>query len=354
VSKQLVPSPSTYPALREEVLRALQEGKERARQAVEHEKVQTYWEVGRILRTHLLAHRERANYREQVLARLSQDVGIGQRRLYEMLSFHRAFPILRTSAKLGWSHYCALLSLPTQAKRSFYEREASGAGWSVRELEAQIRAGAFEKGVVSAAEETAPRPETGLPLLPKRGWLYTYRVVESPAVDGEAGSLYLDLGFNLYYAPETDGTGSPASGRIVESLREKKAPGRYRFRVSRAGEERLYTYRAVVEEVIDGDTFWTRVDCGFRAWTRQKLRLRGIDAPELSTLAGRRTRDFVSQALSEVPFVVLTTTKPDKYDRYLSDLFYLRGGTDPQEVLDRGTFLNQQLLDRGLAVRFAG
>jgi len=351
VSKQPVPSVSTYPALREEVLRTLLEGKERARQAVEHEKVQTYWEVGRVLRTHLLAHRERANYREQVLTRLAQDVGMSQRLLYQMLELYRAFPILHARAKLTWTHYRTLLSVQPRAGREFYEQEASGAGWSVRELEAQIRAGAFEKGVVSAAEETPPRPETGPPLLPKRGWLYTYRVVESPAVDGET---CLDLGFDLYYAPETDGTDSPASGKIVESLREKKAPGRYRFRVSRAGQERLYTYRAVVEEVIDGDTLRTRVDCGFRAWTRQKLRLRGIDAPETSTLAGQRTRDFVAQALSEVPFVILTTTKPDKYDRYLSDLFYLPGEADPQGVLDKGTFLNQQLLDRGLAVRFAG
>ena len=150
---------------------------------------------------------------------------------------------------------------------------------------------------------------------------------------------------SLLRAPEPPHT-------IVESLREKKAPDRYRFRGSRAGQERLYTYRAVVEEVIDGDTLRTRVDCGFRAWTRQKLRLRGIDAPELSTLAGQRTRDFVAQALSEVPFVVLTTTKPDKYDRYLSDVFYRPGETDPQDVLEKGIFLNQQLLDQGLAVRF--
>ncbi|OGG49508.1 MAG: hypothetical protein A3F84_08580 [Candidatus Handelsmanbacteria bacterium RIFCSPLOWO2_12_FULL_64_10] len=55
---------------------------------------------------------------------------------------------------------------------------------------------------------------------------------------------------------------------------------------------------------------------------------------------------------AEVPFVVLTTTKPDKYDRYLSDVFYLPGGIDPQDVLQKGIFLNQQLLDQGLAVRF--
>ncbi|MSS72769.1 MAG: thermonuclease family protein [Candidatus Latescibacteria bacterium] len=145
-----------------------------------------------------------------------------------------------------------------------------------------------------------------------------------------------------------------SSDKIVESVREEDAPDRYQFKVSRAGRDRLYTYRAIVEGVVDGDTLWTHVDCGFRTWTRQKLRLRGIDTPETSTVAGQRVRDFVVQTLREVPFVVLTTTKSDKYDRYLSDVFYLPGGTDPQDVLDRGTFLNQQLIDRGMAVRFTG
>ncbi|MSS70864.1 MAG: hypothetical protein EXS64_05180 [Candidatus Latescibacteria bacterium] len=229
---------------------------------------------------------------------------------------------------------------------SSYEQEASESGWSVRELEERIRTKAFEKAQCPVAEEALPRPEAGPPLPPKRGWLYTYRTIESPT--GQPACL--DLGFELYYVPSDTGSVNP--GRIVEST--QAAPDRYQFRVSRVGRERLYTYRAVVERVVDGDTLWTCVDLGFRTWTRQKLRLRGIEAPELSTAAGQRTRDFVAQTLAELPFVVLTTTKPDKYDRYLSDVFYLPGGTDPQEMLGKGLFLNQQLLDRGLAARFAG
>lgn len=39
--------PSDYPALREEVVRLLLSGRERAQQAVEREKAQTYWEVNK-------------------------------------------------------------------------------------------------------------------------------------------------------------------------------------------------------------------------------------------------------------------------------------------------------------------
>ncbi len=55
--------------------------------------------------------------------------------------------------------------------------------------------------------------------------------------------------------------------------------------------------------LIDGDTVWLDIDCGFRVWTRQKVRLRGIDAPELPTAEGQRAKDFVVRALSELPFV---------------------------------------------------
>ena len=350
MSKQLVTS--TYTTLREKVVQILQAGKERARQAVEREKAQTYWEAGRVLHTHLLANGARAGYGEQVVVKLAEDLGIRKRLLYEMIELYQKIQIVPPGAQLTWSHYRRVLSLSTRAERGFYVREASAAGWSVRELEERIRGKAFEKAQGQAVEETPLRRETGPPLLPKRGRLYTYRTVESPAVDGEAGTLYIDLGFELYRTPAPGETES--SGKIVESVREEDAPDRYQFKVSRAGRDRLYTYRAIVEGVVDGDTLWTHVDCGFRTWTRQKLRLRGIDTPETSTVAGQRVRNFVVQTLREVPFVVLTTTKSDKYDRYLSDVFYLPGGTDPQDVLDRGTFLNQQLIDRGMAVRFTG
>ena len=63
------PVPAVYPSLRNEILGILQAGKERARLAVEREKAQTYWEVGRILHEHLLAHKDRADYGKQAAAR---------------------------------------------------------------------------------------------------------------------------------------------------------------------------------------------------------------------------------------------------------------------------------------------
>ena len=81
-----------------------------------------------------------------------------------------------------------------------------------------------------------------------------------------------------------------------------------------------------------------RIDLGFDFWVRQKLRLRGIDAPELDTKAGQAAKRFVEDKLVSVPFTIITTTKPDKYDRYLSDVW-----------IDADSNLNKRLLESGHA-----
>ena len=236
-----------------------------------------------------------------------------------------------------------LTKISTKSERRFYAQEAARSGWTVRELEERIKGDAFGRGET----EAIPGKVDGPPLVPKRGRLYTYRLLQRPTVHERPGEVRLDLGFEVYLTQALDGASKP--GAVVESIREEDG---YRLRASRAGAKNLYTYRATVEGVIDGDTLRVEIDCGFQVWVRQKLRLRGIDAPEMPGAAGRRAKAFVERALSAVPFVVMTTTRPDKYDRYLSDLFYLPGATDPQAVLQNGLFLNQQLLDEGLAVRF--
>ena len=49
----------------------------------------------------------------------------------------------------------------------------------------------------------------------------------------------------------------------------------------------MYTYRGEVKSVIDADTIDVLVDLGFGVHTMQRLRLYGIDAPEMKTEAGK-------------------------------------------------------------------
>jgi endonuclease YncB( thermonuclease family) len=245
---------------------------------------------------------------------------------------------------LTWSHYRLLLRLPDSEARKACELAAVENGWSVRELEAQIRSGVFEVGALVEQSVRTLAPDLNLPAL--RGQFYTYRLVDDP--DGE--NTRVDLGFGIHSSWSIVGGNGLKAGQLVKVIREGK--GGFRCEVAQGRPSAFYTYQARVLSVIDGDTLWLDIDCGFRVWTRQKVRLRGIDAPELGTAEGQRAKDFVVRALSEGSFVAVTTTKPDKYDRYLADVFYGKGTED--RVLQDGWFLSRTLLEAGLATRFRG
>ncbi len=53
---------------------------------------------------------------------------------------------------MSWSHYCELLSISDSDKRSFYEKEAVNANWSVRELKRQIESSLFERLLLSRGD----------------------------------------------------------------------------------------------------------------------------------------------------------------------------------------------------------
>jgi hypothetical protein len=102
---------------------------------------------------------------------------MSQRVIYEMLEVVWASPILRTGAKLAWSHYLELVRLPARKEREFYAQQADTAGWSVRELKAPITADASASPVSRGEEVLATRVEPGPALVPRMGRLYTFRLV---------------------------------------------------------------------------------------------------------------------------------------------------------------------------------
>ena len=56
-----------------------------------------------------------------------------------------------------------------------------------------------------------------------------------------------------------------------------------------------------------------------------------------------------SRELGWSQYVALLSVKDDKYDRYLADVFFLAGARSPKRILKEGLFLNQVLLDKGMA-----
>ena len=59
----------------------------------------------------------------------------------------------------------------------------------------------------------------------------------------------------------------------------------------------MYQYKAQVRQVIDADTIDVLIDLGFGVHTMQRLRLYGIDAPEMKTEAGKIAKEYVKSVL---------------------------------------------------------
>ena len=335
-----------YTSLLERMREILAEGRERARLAVESERVRTYWEGGDVLRAHL---QERdPQYGEQVLKKLSVDVGLAERLLYEMLELRDRFPKLAPGPKLTWSHYRRLIRVADGPARRYYQKAATEQGWSVRELESFIRADAFatnaSAGQNAQDADVLQAAATG-GFAAKRGELYVYRVAI------KEGRPALDLGFRTFRRLQGGVGDGFQPGDLVRSVADGRAPGGYRLEPAEL-RRRLFSYRATVAKVIDGDTLWATVDLGFGFLTDEKLRLRAIDTPELNTDAGKRARDHLVKTLQAAGEFVVTTTKIDLYDRYLMDVFVLPGEKDLQRVAREGRFVNRELVEEGFARRW--
>ena len=109
-----------------------------------------------------------------------------------------------------------------------------------------------------------------------------------------------------------------------------------------------------MRRVSDGDTLDVVIDLGLGQRAFPRLRLRGVDTPELYTGAGRRAREFVEARLAVDDMIVVATRRTDTYGRYLGDVRYLGGSSDAGQVVAKGVYLNRELLEEGLARRYLG
>jgi len=193
-----------YSSLIIELSTLIEQGRKTAVRYVNTALVATYWLMGRRIVEYEQKGKERAEYGEELLERISKDLssrfgkGFSLRNLRNMRSFYLLFPIQQTlsaesskdkivqtlsaeliamfqtpseisqkgrtlsiqseiaishtlSAKfpLSWSHYCLLMRLDEPFKREFYEAECISGNWSVRQLDRQIQSMLYERTALS-------------------------------------------------------------------------------------------------------------------------------------------------------------------------------------------------------------
>ncbi len=376
---------TTYEELIAAIRAAKSQSRERIEQAVQQDKVREAWEIGKLIDEHVLRHKERADYADYVLNRLAKDMGVSRTELYYMLEFARAYPIVPHAGQLSWSEYRDLLGVNDPKQRKAVARQAEKENWGRGRLREEIRklnvgtdsgkpADALMAGVrppLASDSEHGPTHGSAPTLVAQPGKPGIHKIVKA-TVGPLTGRLVLSLGFSNYFDYQQflsmpDKEGAFKEGDIVELKQEARGGEAKRqdstlLLASDLSVSDLYTYRAYAAQVIDGDTFKAAIDLGLGVWTVQKLRLRGLDAPEIESREGKEAKEFVEKMLVgangnapvrksvknaddqdarraslQTNFVLIRTVKSDKYDRYLVDVWVGE------------TYINQALIDEGLA-----
>ena len=110
-----------------------------------------------------------------------------------------------------------------------------------------------------------------------------------------------------------------------------------------------YTYKAIVERVVDGDTVDLLVDCGFNIMRKERIRFYGVDAWETrgeEREDGLKAKEFVQYHLPVGSECVVRTGKEQgKFGRYLGEIFV----NDKRMASDTIRSLNEMLLEEGHA-----
>ena len=106
----------------------------------------------------------------------------------------------------------------------------------------------------------------------------------------------------------------------------------------------MYTYQAKVLSVYDGDTITIKIDLGFKITQEMKIRLEGVNAPELrgeQRELGLIARDYLRNLINKKD-IIINTVKDEKgkYGRYLGTI--MLGDVN----------INKHLINKGIANRY--
>ena len=145
-------------ALVNEIASIITNARNNVAKQVNNELLNAYWNIGRVIIEDELKN-NRGEYGKKQLLAISKNLtnkfgkGFSQSNLCNMKMFYTKYPIFQSvTGKLSWTHYCELLYISDDDKRSFYEKEAINANWSVRELKRQISSSLFERLLLSNGE----------------------------------------------------------------------------------------------------------------------------------------------------------------------------------------------------------
>ncbi len=287
------------------------------------------WETGRRIVVEEQNGEMRAAYGAELILKLSKSLtqkygpGFSENVLLRMRQFFLLNPIPPTSVELDWSDYIELLPVKDEKIRKKLAQRILKENLNSRQIRQLVR----------AIRHTPQESSSSLPPLKRPADLKLNTFAISPLrAKLKDGEVLVDCGFFVCF---------PATKEELKGVNLTDVMS--------------YTYAATIDRVIDGDTLLALIEVGFGIIVRDRLRLRGVDPPEVGTPEGDRAKRFVEKLLPAGATVVIKSHKwkTDPHGRFVADIFYKEGCEDAETIIKDGTYLNQELLDKGYAVRMA-
>jgi micrococcal nuclease len=311
----------------------IEKGKIKLYSALDKQKTLSYWNIGKYINEHLSFYTDENDYGLYLFSKLSQALDVARSTLYLSVQFYKTYSITHAVFNyLTWSHFRILLTVKSPEKRKEYEKILKSKKLTIRD---------FFLLVKNDSTDLISYDENNLNFV--KGIPYIYKMKYRNNMP------YLDLGFHIYSDLFLDDIKGFEDKSIIQTSKKRDA---YNFKKTNLPISALYTYKAFVIDVIDGDTIHVDADIGFNMRTSQKLRLRGIDSEPLNTKSGLAAKEFVISEFKDLDFIVIKTYHTDIYSRYLADIFYKKAEADISSIINSGSFLNQKLLDNKLAVKW--
>lgn len=287
------------------------------------------WETGRRVVEEEQDGAMRAAYGARLIPKLSKELskkygpGFSMNVLRKMRQFYLLNPKQPLTVELDWTDYVELLPVKDDKTRKRLEQ---------RVLKENLNSVQLRQLVRETHRGPEKEPQALPPLKRPAGLKLDTFAISTLRPELEDGSVLIDCGFFVNW---------PVAKEEVKNLN--------------IPEEMSYTYAATVDRVVDGDTLLVLIEVGFGILVHDRLRLRGINTPELATPEGQRAKRFVEQRLPAGAALVVKSHKwrTDSHGRFVADVFYKKGVEDARGILTDGTYLNQELLESGHAVRTA-
>jgi len=125
----------------------------------------------------------------------------------------------------------------------------------------------------------------------------------------------------------------------------------------------MYEYKLKVNRVIDGDTVDGTIDLGFGIHAKKRIRIIGINAPEIRTkdllekekgkFAKKRLMDLLRYGSKQAEGLVILTTldKTGKFGRVLGDIKY-KYAEDPHGPWVGWQSIGKQLIEEEVVSRY--